>query len=189
MKTFSKIISKFKAINTNFFVGGTALVVSICALFISIQEVRIMRIQQRASMYPYLTVSKVYNGEGFGITLKNSGNGLAKINSYRVYANGTYFNNWEELLKTLAPDATGIDYSIIRTAGNIRNEMITPNEKVNLIFLQWTLETRELEKQFSDLEVKLCYSSLLDEHWIIEKYIPIELDSPCNADSTTEFGL
>ncbi len=188
MKAYSKIISKFKAINTNFFVGATALVVSICALFISVQEIRIMRIQQKATMYPYLTIGKVYNAEGFGITLKNSGNGLARVNSYQVYYEGTFLKDWEEVLKKLAPEATGIDYSIISTVGNIRNEMITPNEKVNLIFLQWTPETRALLEQFENLQVKLCYASLLDEHWIIEKDIPKEINKVCEIMEENEFG-
>ena len=70
----------FKKINTNLFVAGTALIVSVCALFLSVQEIRIMRIQQKANMYPYITVGWTFSGQGFGVELKNSGNGLAKIN-------------------------------------------------------------------------------------------------------------
>jgi len=38
-----------------------------------------------------------YNGEGFGFRLDNSGNGLAKINSYQLYNDSIYFNSWFEL--------------------------------------------------------------------------------------------
>lgn len=49
-----------------------ALVINLCALFVSVQEVRIMRKQQKVSMLPYLSVSRSCTGEGFGYFLKNS---------------------------------------------------------------------------------------------------------------------
>ncbi len=76
---------KLKSLNINSVVAFSAVFMSACALYISVQEVRIMRIQQKASMFPYLTVSRIYNSEGFGIRIKNSGNGLARIDSYQVF--------------------------------------------------------------------------------------------------------
>ena len=78
MKT---LITLVKKINTNLLVASSAVFISLCALFISVQEMKIMREQQKATMYPYLTLGWVYNSDGFGVELKNSGNGLAKINS------------------------------------------------------------------------------------------------------------
>lgn len=123
-----------------------------------------MREQQKATMYPYLTMGKTYNSEEFGTTLKNSSNSLARINSCQIYNDSIYFKDWIDILKTIVPEAKSIDFSIISTNGNIRNKMVTPNEEVNLIFLQWTDETRTLEKKMKSLKVKICYSSLLDEH-------------------------
>lgn len=163
MNFFKTIISKIKSLNTNLLVAGCALFVSACALYISTQEVRIMRTQQKATMYPYLSISKVYNGDGFGFELKNSGNGLARINSYQVYNDSVFFRSWFDVIKTNLPDSK-IDYSMVKTAGNIRNEMLTPNEKVYLIFFKWTEETRAFENYFNDLKIKICYSSLLDEN-------------------------
>jgi len=64
-----------------------------------------MRTQQKASIYPYLTIGSSYTSKGFGIELKNSGNGLAKINSYQIYNDSIYFKDWFDVLQTLAPDA------------------------------------------------------------------------------------
>lgn len=66
-----KVISIIKKINTNLLVASSAVFISFCALFISVQEIKIMRSQQKASMYPYLTLGWTYNSEGFGVELKS----------------------------------------------------------------------------------------------------------------------
>ena len=186
------IIGKLKTYlnqsNTNLIVAGGAVVISECALFISIQEVHIMRIQQKATMYPYLTVGTTYNGDGFGIVLKNSGNGLAKINSYKVFNDSIYFKEWLDILEVLMPEAENIGYGTIKTAGNIRNLMIAPGEEKVLIFLNWTPETRILEQRIRSLQVLISYESLLDEHWRVEGGIPKYLDKKENLEMEKEFG-
>ncbi|RMB58508.1 hypothetical protein EAX61_09380 [Dokdonia sinensis] len=189
MKLLQRLKNLGKKGNTNLIVAGSALFISACALLISVQEMRIMRTQQKASMYPYLTVGMSYNSEGFGYILKNSGNGLAKIDSYKVANDTLYFRDWFDVLQTVMPEAQGIDYSIINTAGNIRRQMITPGEEVNLIFLKWTTETRILEKRVRDLKIVICYASLLDEHWMIEDGLPIDLDTSCTITMEEEFGF
>lgn len=169
-------------------VAGSALFISACALFISLQEVRIMQSQQKAIMYPYLTSGMSYNGEGFGFILKNSGNGLAKINSYQVYNDSLYFNDWFEAVEYYMPEAKEINYGIVKTVGNIKDQMITPRDEVFLFFLKWTPETRILEKRVKDLKVRICYSSLLEDHWLLENDIPTQIDEPCRIDTRKEFN-
>lgn len=170
----------------NLIIAISAVVISASALYISIQEVRIMREQQKATMFPYLTLTKFYNSEGYGIRLKNSGNGLAKINSYKIHNDSIYFKNWLDVQQKLAPDVK-VDYSVINTVGNIRDEIVTQNEEVNIIFLKWTEETRKLEKHLFSLKVELCYASLLDDHWILKKKKPIAIDGACPIEWDKEF--
>lgn len=183
-----RILRKLKLFNTNAVVTTTALILSACALYLSVQEVRIMRQQQKATMFPYLTITKTYNAEGYGIVIKNSGNGLAKINSYQVYNDSIYFRDWFDVLQTLSPDSK-IDYSMINTVGSIQNEMITPNEKLNLIFLRWNDETRLFEKYLSSLNIRICYSSLLEENWVVTDNANNTLVDKCIAVIENEFGL
>lgn len=139
-------------------------------------------------MYPYLSIGKVYNSDGFGITLKNSGNGLAKINSYQVYNDSVFFRDWFDVVKTSLPSSK-IDYSMVKTAGNIKDEMLTPNEKIYLIFFNWSTETREFEKHFNNLKVSICYSSLLNDSWRVRiDESSTEIDE-CNVFIEKEFGL
>lgn len=188
MNYLNKILTKIKSVNTNLFVGACALFISTCALFISTQEIRIMRVQQKASMYPYLSISKIYNANGFGFTLKNSGNGLAKINSYQVFNDSVFFRSWFDVIKTNIPNSK-IDYSMVKTAGNIKDEMLTPNEKVNLIFFKWSPETRAFEKHFNNLKIKICYSSLLNENWIVSNNKSRSQVDNCKLEIEKEFGI
>ena len=85
-------------INSTLLIAISAVFISVCALFVSIQEVRIMRTQQKVSLYPYLTVGNFFNSQGFGIYINNSGTGLAKINSYQIFDGKKYFKNWQEVI-------------------------------------------------------------------------------------------
>lgn len=188
-KGFELLSIKLKKANTNMIVAGCAVLISACALAISIQEVRIMRVQQKASMYPYVTIDRVYNSEGYGFRIRNTGNGLAKINTYQIYNDSLYFKEWMDVAKTLAPEISELNYGMIKTAGNVRNQMIPPGETVNLLFLNWTPETRKLERSLSTVDIRLCYSSLLGEHWMVEDGIPSEIKNPCKPDSAKDFGF
>jgi hypothetical protein len=184
----NKVFKRIGNIPLGILISISALLVSICAIFISVQEIRIMRTQQSANMYPYVTVGKTYNGKGFGIEVENSGNGLARIDSYKIHLEDNYFEDWSDILSSLAPEAKNIDYSLISTAGNIRNKMISPGETKNLIFLKWTPETRILEKRFRYLKVEICYSPLLGEHWTITNEIPLKIMDKCNIVPSEEFN-
>ncbi|MDT7831485.1 hypothetical protein RQM59_03780 [Flavobacteriaceae bacterium S356] len=182
-------MKKRRLLNINGLVAGSALFISACALFLSIQEVRIMRTQQKASMYPYLTYNWTYTGEGFGIELKNSGNGLAKITSYKVFNDSIYFRDWIDVLKHYMPEAKTIGYATISTSGNIRDQMISPGETKQLIFIKWNEESRVLETKTRNLKISICYSSLLDEHWAIQHKIPKQIEKPLPFLIEQEFGF
>ncbi len=185
---FKKAINKLKKVNINLLVGLSAVFMSACALYVSIQQVKIMRSQQKSTMFPYITISTFYNSEGYGIRLKNSGNGLAKINSYKIYNDSIYFRDWFDVLQTLSPKLN-INYNNISTVGSIRDEIITPNEEVNLIFLKWTEDSRKFEKYMSSLNAEVCYSSLLEESWIVNQKAPTQIDDKCALEMEKEFGL
>lgn len=184
-----KIITLTKKINTNLLVASSAVFISLCALFISVQEMKIMRVQQKASMYPYLTLGWTYSSDGFGVELKNSGNGLAKINSYKIFNDSIYFKDWLQVLKTYMPDAKKIGYGNIITSGNVRNLMISPNETKKLIFIAWNDESRALQPLLEDIKITISYESLLGEYWIIKDGIPKLLNSKSNINIYEEFGI
>ena len=62
--------SKFKSEKI---VAFTAILISLCALVVSFYEVRIMRTQQKAMVWPYIIMGQQYSSEGFSILASNKG--------------------------------------------------------------------------------------------------------------------
>lgn len=178
---------RFKSININLFIAIAAIVISVCALVVSIYEVRIMRAEQKVSVYPYVSIGKFYNSNGFGLYVKNSGTGLARVNSYQIYVGDKFFKNWLEIIDHYAPEGHHINYNIM-SSSTLHDEIITPNERVNIFEVRWTDETRALSEKVDGLVVKICYSSLLDDYWVVKNdKSRIELDGPCVPREDHEF--
>ncbi len=165
----------------------SAVVISVCALVVSIYEVRIMRSEQRLSAFPYLSISKFYSGKGFGLRVKNSGTGLALIKSYKIRAGDNYFQSWQEVIDHYAPEGHSINYGIMSTNG-LQDEVLTPNEEVILFEVQWTEESRALSQEVDDLEIRVCYASLLEDYWVVKSDKGrIQLSGPCKPNLKEEF--
>ena len=165
----------------------SAVLISVCALVVSIYEVRIMRSEQRLSAFPYLSISKFYNGRGFGLRIKNSGTGLALIKSYKIHVGESYFKDWQEVVDHYAPEGHSIDYGIMSTNG-LQDEVITPNEEVVLFEVQWNEETRALSKSVDGLEIRVCYASLLEDYWVVNlDKGRTQLSGPCKPNPKQEF--
>lgn len=165
----AKFFKRFPRFDANMAMTIAAVIISLCALFVSFAEVRIMREQQKASLYPYLTIGQSYNDAGYGLYLYNKGIGPASINSFRVFDHSQHFTNWIELANHYLPDSLSLGYNVMRT-NNIQNTIISPGERIELVYTDWTPASRLLQSQLGDLEFMLCYSSLLGDHWSVNGY-------------------
>lgn len=154
-----------KKITSNTVIAVCALVVSICALVVSVQEMRTIRSQQEAMLYPHLTVSPTYNANGFEFYVKNSGTGLAIVDNMTVSMDGKVYDNWLEIIDEVMPDGHDIGYNIVRT--NNLQTVITPSERVVLFGIPWNEETRQLMDNVGEIEIRVCYKSMLEDHWEI----------------------
>ena len=179
MNLFSKIsASQFSAI--------AALIVSVCALFVSIQEARLMRIQQEAAIYPHLVAGPSYDGDGFGLRLKNSGTGLAQIESMKVWTEEIYFSNWIEVMDHFLPEGHNVGYNMMN-ATDINQMIVSPGEVVNLMRLPWTDTTRILLKHIQEIQYEICYCSLLGKCWKVHSELRKPVPATCFFEEGKEF--
>lgn len=181
-----RLLRVLKHLDSNFIIAISALIVSMCALYVSFQEVRIMRTQQKATMYPYLTLGRSYSAEGFEVYLRNSGTGLARINSCQVRNQEQFFTGWGEVIKTYLPDSLVFGYESYNTS-SIIDEFITPNETVKLFVVPWTPASRTFEKSIRDLQFEICYSSLLDDYWILDNEGRHPVEEVCEVVAEQQF--
>lgn len=94
-----------KTFNADRIVAFTAILISVCALVVSFYEVRIMRTQQEASVWPFVLIGQNYNSEGFAITAMNKGIGPAKIESLILRVDGEPLDSLNQLfVKTVGAE-------------------------------------------------------------------------------------
>lgn len=145
-----------------------------------------MRQQQRVNHFPYLDLKLNYDGEGFSISLRNNGTGLARIESMRIHEDERYYTSWLEYVEAKLPDSLVFGYETLR-ANTVNEEIIVPNTEVVLFGVPWNEATRRLEPLLREVEYRICYASLLDEYWVLENDQYYEIDGPCERSSEREF--
>ena len=181
-----KFWQRLRTIDSNFVIAISAVVISLCALLVSLQEISLMRQQQKASMYPFVTASRTYNNDGFRLVVRNSGTGLARINSVLITDGEKYYTNWIEVIEAYLPDSLAFGYDKLKM-NTINGLIITPNESVDLFSVLWSPATRMLEERTRDLSLIICYSSLLDDHWILEEGEQRAISKPCERIEEQQF--
>jgi hypothetical protein len=181
-----KFWNSFNRLDSNRTIALAAVLISLCALFVSLQEVRIMRQQQRVNHFPYLDITLSYSGEGFSVVLRNNGTGLARVESMQIFEQDRYYGNWLEFIEAHLPDSLVFGYETLRTNA-VNKEIIVPNTEVVIFGVPWNEATRRLEPLIREVQYRICYSSLLDERWVLENDEYYEIDGPCERLPEREF--
>lgn len=164
---------------------ATALIVSVLALVVSIYEANLLEAQQKATVWPYFSVSQGYNSDGFSIYGLNNGTGPALVSSVSVTFNGKPVKNYLDFLKIVKPD-NSVGYDVIRQ-NKMNNTVFKAGEERLLFFMRWNDETREIVKKMDQGKVNITvqYCSVLDECWTFE--YPSGKRTKENFKSTIEF--
>ena len=164
--TFSKWLSRPETL-----VGLSAVLVSFCALFISIYEASLIRQSQRASVWPHVEIGASMTNEGVYLYLRNTGIGPARIESGSVTFNGEIQKNWLDVMRSvLGEQAEGMSF----TQSLINGRVFPSNSEPETIF-GLTIERSGVDDEaisrFSHaildgtIDVTICYSSVYNEHW------------------------
>ena len=176
-----------KKIKSEAFVAFAAIVISLCALIVSFYEVRIMRTQQKASLYPHLQISQQYSPEGFAIEAKNKGIGPAKVESLEVKVNGKKMPSLTAVFDYVLGEGHQINYRNY-TVNTINNLVLEPAYDKPLVKLNWNDDSRRFIESLKDLEINVVYSSLLGDCWLVGfDRIPESCNCPKEGESTSTF--
>jgi hypothetical protein len=93
-------------------VGLSAILLSLCGLFVSIYEASLMRQQQRASAWPHVEVGPSFSGRSVELVVRNTGVGPARIRAANVTHRDGVRSDWDTLLRSVTaadvnPDTSG----------------------------------------------------------------------------------
>lgn len=86
-----------------------AIFIGVCALAVSVFEVRVLHSQERASFWPYMLIGEVSSTDSpfVAVALMNQGTGPALRTAASVRYDGKYVKTWREFAEAAGmPDAT-----------------------------------------------------------------------------------
>jgi len=149
-----------------------AIFVSICALFVSIYQTRILSQQKDASVWPYLRFGHSYGQDYFYMTVENSGVGPAIIDDMKYIYNDSIFHQIDGLadfiIQELEQDSITVDkgysYSNIESSGTAlkagENRKIFSIETKNKRFID------SLLSKSYQASIRIKYCSIYKTCWL-----------------------
>ncbi|MEO1304093.1 MAG: hypothetical protein AAFV37_03890 [Pseudomonadota bacterium] len=158
-----------------------AIVISMSALGVSVFEVTSLQDQQKASVWPYLEISRNYSGQGFEIRVANKGIGPALVGDVEISLRGKTINSSNDLdqiiIDTLGPERA-FSYDTYR-ARDVSKQVIAPGETAILFGVPWTADTREfVNVTASTIEAGGCFCSVYDDCWSVKiEDIPVPTET------------
>lgn len=156
--------SSKRKFNADRIVAFTAILISVCALVVSFYEVRIMRTQQEASVWPYVLLNQNFNSEGFAIMAMNKGIGPAKIESLILRVDGEPLDTLNQLFVETVGAEHKFNYNNYSVHG-INQTVLEPGYDKHLIRLPWMPDTYKFVDELERVEIEVIYSSILGECW------------------------
>lgn len=163
-------------------VAIAVVLISVCALFVSLMQARIMNKQyqimedqSKASVWPRLEVSVNVGRDPISkvntlnaIRVRNQGVGPAIVEGIRVKAKGKYVKNWQELFQALQkPDSIQtfsgtqtLNRKVITATETIKWLSIKPNSQPLMIFLS---------QHAKDISIEICYRSVFKDYWVVTR--------------------
>jgi len=141
----------------------SAFLVSICAIVISVVEVRVMDDQKQASVWPRVFTARNTGPDLFQVMVKNAGVGPAQIKYVEVLVDGKVQKLWSEVYKKITSDDKGGFRQ-----GTLTNNVITPGETIFPLTVNGE-GANKFNGNIKRLRIKLCYCSIYEQCWTLDE--------------------
>jgi len=144
----------------------SAILISVCGLFISLYEASLMRQEQRAEVWPRVAVGFNINGTLVTFIAENAGVGPARVQSAEIRHNDSTRVNWIDLLKRTSSGPLSVSSNLNLVNGRV----MSPEKRIEFATFDFREEENAEALAASILEgstdVHACYCSVYDECWI-----------------------
>lgn len=162
-------------------VGLSAILLSLCGLFVSVYEASLMRQQQRASVWPHVQVGPSFSEGRTAFIVRNTGVGPARIEAANLEHKGEVKDGWESLLQSVqAADSAGVggasDSLTLRSLPTevslLSGDVIPPQSQRQTIFALGADApdplVRGLFREITEgrLNMTVCYCSVYGQCWV-----------------------
>lgn len=145
-------------------VALSAVVLGLCALVVSVVQVRMMHEQQHASAWPRLVVMPSATGDGIFISVRNPGIGPALIQHVKVLVDDSATTTWEGTLAELLPGRAPTEF----VWSTIGDRIIPPGEEVRVLSIASAETASMILAEAERVAIEICYCSVYDRCWKLE---------------------
>lgn len=148
----------------------SAVLLSVCGLFVSLYEASLIRRHHRASVWPHVAVTASLNPDAVRFFVQNTGIGPARIRAAVVSVDGETKVDWEDVIVGMLEEPGSVNaYQSL-----INGQVLPPNSPQETIF-RLTMDSTSaaprvipaLRRAILDesLDIQVCYCSVYDECW------------------------
>lgn len=168
-------------------VGLSALLVSLVAVIVGVYSAYVDRAYARSSVWPSVQIYRSYykeNEQGdwnYSYLILNNGTGPALIKSVQIKLDKQNLKNWSELRV-----GTGIDQANY-SQSQLNKSVIPANQRI--VFFQTSDEKliNGLNSIDEKLQFEVCYCSIYDECWQVNRSSVTEEVEKCQIIDKQEF--
>ena len=151
-------------------IGLSAVVLSLCGLFVATYEAMLLRQHQRASVWPHVEVHASLTPDRVRLMVQNTGVGPARIRAAAVTFDGQRYDDWEGVFRTILDERGTLNAYQSLISGRVLPSG-SPEETILLVAvddgdaapaLVSALRSEIIDGNF---DVELCYCSVYEECW------------------------
>jgi hypothetical protein len=152
-----------RLIEPDMLVAFSAMLIGVCALVVSVVEVRIMREEQRANAWPRVEAF-VNTGSDYVMRLTNKGFGPALIRGLIIYVDSVPVRDWNALTGRLLGD------TISFTQSKITDTVLAPQDEIE-IFKPSSADSVgfKISQLTGRVGIELCYCTIYDDCWRLRR--------------------
>ena len=159
----------------------SAIIVSLCALGVSVYQAKIMRETQKATVWPFIEILPSNTQEGSSLGIYNKGTGPALIKAVTVSHENQYFKNWDAVFDQALDDET-VKY----TWSTVYGRVLAPNDVVNAIYLNRE-DAMRVGAILGAFSFEICYCSVYDDCWTTNLSRQTKTAASCEVDQENGF--
>jgi len=147
--------------------AGSAIFIGLCALFVSINQTRIMRKQHESSIWPYIYHGITYRDDGrFFYNVRNVGLGPAKIVNARIYYKDKVYSGYYQFLSDfLEIPVDSVKTGIALGYSTLDGRVLAPEESIDALNIStWEVSAALFDRQ-DEWHIKICFCSIYNKCW------------------------
>ncbi|MEM9740787.1 MAG: hypothetical protein AAF829_13075 [Pseudomonadota bacterium] len=158
-----------RGLRINDYATVLAVILSIVAIAVSFLEVAAMRAQQKASVWPYLSVDQSYFRNQFSLTIENKGVGPALLKDIDWRLDGEQVSDLDQVILDTVGEELAFSYETYVTT-SLDEKVLAPGESVTVFGVPANQANTGAFLRGVNGRVTLatCYCSIHGDCWLSE---------------------